>query len=289
MADGRDSWFFIIGCQRSGTTLMRLILESHSQVACCDESLAYNVIRGSGDPARTRRLLGLKVPCLTEQFANPSFWDEFLLRQAIPNPYAGQKLIFMVRDVRDTVASMLELRLPGEPWNGARWYDMNLAPSLRAKIANDMPFRRRYAIELSRLRTAVNPELARAAFYWRYKTEALLDYCALGFPALLVRYEDLVAQPQVELLRVCGFLQMPWEAALLAHHRAPHRDVAEDGSTIGGTDPRRAIDLRSRERWRVSFAPADVRTILEFAGDVQSLLYPASASAVAGEGAAAGR
>lgn len=36
--------FYIIGCQRSGTTLMRLILDSHPQVSCVDESSAYDLL-----------------------------------------------------------------------------------------------------------------------------------------------------------------------------------------------------------------------------------------------------
>ncbi len=37
--------FFILGCQRTGTTLMRLILESHSMVKCFDEPQCYEILK----------------------------------------------------------------------------------------------------------------------------------------------------------------------------------------------------------------------------------------------------
>jgi hypothetical protein len=277
-ADERANWFFIIGCQRTGTTLMRLVLECHSQIHCCDESSAYNLLRRTASPpAGSHRLLGLKVPCVTEQLADASLWDEWLLRDGVDNDYCGQRLVFMVRDVRDTVSSMRQLHLHGAPWNGAPWIEKSMIPSLRAKIVKSPAFRARYAAEISRLSGARHPSLARAAFYWRYKTDALFDYLDRGFPVLLVRYEDLVRQPQIELLRICGFLQVPWEPQLLSHSLHPHGEVKGDGSTIGGTDPCRGIDTTSVQRWQQTFGAAEIEDILCFAGETQSFLYPAVA------------
>jgi len=36
--------FFILGCQRIGTTLARFILESHSKIFCVDEHRAYSIL-----------------------------------------------------------------------------------------------------------------------------------------------------------------------------------------------------------------------------------------------------
>ena len=267
-ADDRDSWFFIVGCQRSGTTLMRLILECHSCIQCCDESASYNVISGRNTPVRERPLLGLKVPCITEQFADRSLWERLLLPE-MPNDYRGQRLIFMMRDVRDTVASMMQLRL-----QRGSWLETSLLPSLRLKIAKDDAFRRRYASEIAKLNEARHPNLARAAFYWRYKCEALFHYLQEGFPALLVRYEDLTRQPQLELLRVCGFLQVPWEPGLLSHSTSDHTELKDGGHAIGETDSRRPIDTQSLNRWRAVFNDDESDEILRFAGDTQAFMYP---------------
>lgn len=272
-AGEHDHWFFIVGCQRSGTTLLRLILECHSRIQCCDEAVSYAVIAGVRPaPIPTRALLGLKIPCLTEQLARSSLWDAFVLPE-VPNVYRGQRIVFAVRDVRDTVASMLALQVHGKPW-----VDTHLVPCLRSKIRRDVVFRRRYAADVALLQRARHPRLARAAFYWRFKTEALLDYLERGFPVLPVRYEDLTTQTERQLRRVCDFLGVSWEPGLLRHSAFAHDDVTADGLAVGGTDARRPIDSRSVARWHGTFTSDELEEMLHVAGAVQARFYPETAS-----------
>jgi hypothetical protein len=262
-------FFFIVGCQRCGTTLLRLVLECHSRVRCWDESIAYAVLAGvrSADVVEPA-LVGMKIPCLTEQLANRTLWDALVLPE-VPNAYSGQRILFMIRDVRDAIASMRALRLRGRPWIETR-----LLPSLRAKIRRDAAFRRRYGAELAALRGARHPVLARAAFYWRYKTDALFDYLDRGFPVLAIRYEDVAHRAETELRRMCRFLGLEWEPGLLQHPRFGHGELMDDGLAVGGTDVRRAIDTCSVERWRGAFSTDELDEILEFAGRSQARIYP---------------
>jgi hypothetical protein len=207
-SEWQDSWFFIIGCHRSGVTFARLVLERHTEIECRDELTSYAILRGR-DGGMRRRRLGLVTPFLTEQLGAPTLWDLAWTRE-FANGYRGQPLIFMVRDACDSVASMCAVRAFRRSWIVA-----GVMPALRAKIERDRRFAERYRSELAALEARSYPDLATAAFYWRYKTEALIDYLALRLPVLPVRYEDLINQPRVELLRICEFLQVPWEASLL--------------------------------------------------------------------------
>ena len=263
-----DTWFLIIGCQRSGTTLMRLVLDCHSRIQCIDEPVSYGVLSGRAKvPCAGHCLIGLKVPCLTEQLGDETLWDPIFLPE-IPNTYARQPLVFMVRDVRDTIVSMKGLRVAGVPW-----FESCLTPTLEAKRRTG-DFMERYGGDIAALDEARYPELARAALYWRYKVEALHDHDARGFPTDIVRYEDLVAAPRAVLTRVCTFLGVPWEEGLLDHASAAHRGVDGGGMAIGGTNARRPIDSRSTNRWCTAFSDDEVAEILRFAGPIQASLYP---------------
>ena len=261
--------FLIAGCQRSGTTLMRLVLECHPEVECRDEARSYVVMAGSNRPIRKRPRLGLKIPCLTEQLLDATLWDPILLPRTT-NRYDGEPILFLVRDARDVVASMRALRIFGHPW-----LDAYLEPTLRAKLAEDVRFAARYGTELSEAAESLHPASVRAALSWRYKNEAVAQYVAANLPLLVVQYEELVSNPRRELVRVCEFLGLPWDDGLLAHGRQRHGELDAKGLAIGGTDPRRAIDCHSVGRHGLT--TSEVNDVLRAAGDLQHELYAHSA------------
>ncbi len=267
MTESGRPWFLIIGSQRSGTTLMRLVLECHTLIEGFDEWRSYRVLAGQLQPSGQKSLSALKVPQLTEQLSESVLRDDNALREGlpgIPNPYHGENLIFMVRDARDTVASMLNLD---------SWLTRSGDPVLEAKIAADPAFARKYAIQLESARVSPYPNIARAALIWRYKVDALAEYTAMGYPVLAMRYEDLVTEPKAQLIKVCDALSVSYEDALLHHPSMPHRDLRPNGLATGKTDPQRAIDDRAVGQWRSTFNESEVQEILRIAGPVQHSLY----------------
>src|SRR3989338_1555877 len=107
--------FFIIGCQRSGTTLLRLILESHHSIYCFDERRAYDFLKDKNNFSLFKfpdnsKLIGFKIPILTEQINN-SFLHDYALSISMSNFYNMEPLVFIVRDCRDVICSMKNLQV----------------------------------------------------------------------------------------------------------------------------------------------------------------------------------
>ena len=268
MRDTHRSRFLIIGSQRSGTTLMRLILECHSQIECYDEESSYEILAGQRKVDRKKALSGLKVPQLTEQLAQPFLCDDLDIRAREPgvqNSYDGEKLIFMIRDARDTVASMLGLK---------SWLALCGDPVLGSKINNDSAFANRYTAEIAIAKASSYYQVARAALIWRYKSDSLWDYIDRGYRVLPVRYETLVKWPIIELTNVCRFLSVSFESSLLRHESMPHGELNADGMAIGNTNPKRPISDASVDQWRQRFSTPQIEEILRIAGNTQGRLYP---------------
>lgn len=60
-----------------------------------------------------------------------------------------------------------------------------------------------------------------AAFRWHYSVRALRAVRGLGRPACEVRFEDLVADPEPVLERVCHYLDVPFERGMLQQTDSP--------------------------------------------------------------------
>lgn len=116
--------FFISGCQRSGTTMLRLVLESHSSIQCFDEAMGYDILvkemKGEIVDFSVKAgsvLLGFKIPRFTEQLTQAEFNE--CDYGSIPSFYRGQKVVHVFRDALDVIASMMKLKVAG----GVSWID----------------------------------------------------------------------------------------------------------------------------------------------------------------------
>ena len=225
------------------------MLSSHPATRCVDEARAYPILLGrrpdADDDAESGTIRIFKIPRYTEQLDRDRTRDPVYGNG--PAFYRGEPVLFCLRDPRDVIASMLTLTEPS-----GRWVDLH-AKALVEFWISDNEFASRWPDEINALRhlvassgeTSAAADTAYCAMLWAYKTSALPELLRNGYCVTPVHYERLVEDPEMSIRPALDAIGLPFDTAVLTHHRARHADLDEQGLAIGGTDPRRAIDRTS--------------------------------------------
>lgn len=220
-----DQPFFVIGFQRSGTTLLRLMLDSHSEVAipldtgglwaeyasCLEAS--YNDLATMGD---CRQLIG----AIREE-TRIRLWEVPITVDDVMTSLDGCDFPAVIAAFHKTYS-----RAKGK----SRWGSKDPGDSQRIHLINtwfpDAQFvhiiRDGRDACLSHLRQNFgHMELMPCAVDWQEQV-SWVDKIGtiLGSDRYIkLRYEDLVATPKTELRRVCEFLNLSFESSMLEYYR----------------------------------------------------------------------
>jgi hypothetical protein len=202
MASAANSPIFIVGCQRSGTTLLRLILDAHPNISCGPETrFLADLANITADRNWQRmRLYGFpkqywhqRIAALFDTFQSEYAhargkvrWADKTPRYALCVDYLNElfptcQVVHIIRDGRDVVASHRNC-----------WGYLSALKAVRK-----WPWYVR----------AARASGARLSAEGRYHE---------------VRYEDLVTDPKTTLHKLLDFLGEPWDDAVLEHDRWPH-------------------------------------------------------------------
>lgn len=251
--------FFIVGCARSGTTLLRTMLNQHSQLAIPLESLFmidYLRTRKKVDPLKLKRLL-LREYELKEWGI---VFDE--------RDFEG---CVSARDFIDRVHELYARHLGKVIWGQKtprfiRYGDLLKQHYPAARFIHVIRDPR--AVASSLIRSNVHYSNAYyAARRWLRDVKAGLELQE-KYPAdvLNVRYEDLVSDPETWLRQICAFLQVDFEPGLLAYHRQGTAEYGKYYEQIHAKlneppDPSRI------EAWRKHLSPRQMALVESICGD----------------------
>ena len=256
----------VLGVSRSGTTLLKEMLDRNSQLAIPPESYFVPQLwdRHGAEVARARFVDDLRrLARIAEWGVDPDDVGRRLPErapfheavQAIYRAYAHARGKSRFGD--KTPSYMQELDVLERAFPGAQY--VHIVRDGRDACLSFLAMRRRPRFNWARPRG-----VAGFAAQWRLEVERARRFGATVAAGryLELRYEDLVADPPGRLGDVCRFLGLDLEPPMLEYHR--------------GVDPGRLLDhpmlaeppKEARSRWRRQMTPEDVRRFESIAGDL---------------------
>jgi hypothetical protein len=247
---------FVGGCGRSGTTLVKEILNRHPAIACGPETSMFGL---PFNPDNIGPIWGLSTEDLRDEARRSSNLVEFAQRfysrfaeaenkrrwaDKTPNNirsisqiltwFPRGMFIHIVRDGRDVACSLRH------------------HPSERVVGGRVVPVKS-------------NNPISRCAQRWLADTSRGLAFDA--HPRVMrINYEDLVQQPESTTRKLCEFIGEPFDARML---EAPaQRALSRPGEVLNNSNAKGRIDSSSIGRWRRDLDPDERRQFHDIAGEL---------------------
>jgi hypothetical protein len=284
--NGRTNPFvFIVGCPRSGTTLLQRILDAHPDLAVCPETfwIPYYFKRKIGLTSE-----GLVTPELIGKlFEYYKFYRMKACREELEELTAGNESLgyatFVTRifdlygEIRGkplvgdkTPDYVRNLRTLHDLWPTAKF--IHLIRDGRDVALSAMNWRRKVAKLASLFRTWREEPVITAAVWWEWHVRHGREAGQVLGPERYyeMRYEALVADAATEIRQLCDFLRLQFDETMLHFHEG--RTQAEAG--LDAKNSWRPITSGLRD-WRSQMPPADQECFeLAVADLLNELDYP---------------
>jgi hypothetical protein len=244
------------GCGRSGTTLLRMMLDAHPRICCGPESSVFR--RRALDPAALAERFGIAPGALCAIHAaarsRPAFIEAFaaLCLQATGKARWAEKTPRNISRVGEIFRFFPQARFVHVLRDGR-----DVACSLRTHP-------RHKVVDGQLVPLDTWKPIAGCARRWRDDIECSRPYWHdPRFHTL--RYEDLVREPREVLARLMAFIGEPWDEAMLAHGggATAFRDVTRFAQN---PEALAAVSTASLSRWERDLDARDRRVFKRIAG-----------------------
>jgi len=280
-ADGRPAAPFIVGANRSGTTLLRMMLDAHPLLTIPPEThFVPDVIDAADEGATPERIV--------EVMTSHREWGDFNLEadEVLARLRAADELTAgaALRSFYGLYAERVGKERWGEKTPG---YATNMV-----QIQGALPearfvhlIRDGRDVALSAMDRAKKPLTAnQVAKRWKRRiTKARKQKRKLRHYTE-ERYEDLILDTEPTLRRIAEFCDLPWDEGMLDYHERAAKRLEEMARELPATDKRPQLEQDHRlkihaltkeppkkdrvERWREQMSEDDRQAFEEVAGDL---------------------
>jgi hypothetical protein len=250
---------FVVGVNRSGTTLLRMMLDAHPELTIPPET---HFVPDLIEACREGRTVDDLVAIVTGQRE----WEDFgidagelraaLERVGQPDPGGSVRAFFELYAART-----------GKPRYGDKTPSYGRSMTAIAAALPESRFihviRDGRDVFLSiRDRSPVRRPPERVARRWRRRIVDAREQARGLDHYAEVRYEELVQDPESALRRLCEFVELPWDPAMLAYHRTSRERLGEMERPLPQRGARAELSLERRMETheRVTQPPDPART-----------------------------
>jgi hypothetical protein len=224
---------FIVGSPRSGTTLLRLMVDSHPEMAIPPETGFLMAFDGMESASAIEPSTLLRI--LTQFPADAPVWPDF----QIAADALGQRLE-RLRPLSISGGLRAFYQMYAERFGKVRWGDKTPAYIRSMKAIEAILPEARFihlvrdgrdvAVSLRERWFSPGHDIEIQAVFWR---DNVLAGCLQGHDCrhyLEVRFEDLVQNPEVVLRGICDFIELPYSSQMLRYDERAAERLREHGA-----------------------------------------------------------
>jgi len=279
---------FVVGLTRSGTTLLRMMLDSHRELTIPPEThFVPDLIKAARDGGRTDAMLaaltenrtwgdfGIDAEEMRRRFDQVAAGDSAAAVRAFFDAYAARQ--GKARWGDKTPAYMLAVQRIGRALPESRFIHLirdgrDVALSQRSRALNEQP-----------------PPAEQAARWVKRIHKSREQALSLKGPRYVeARYEDLVRDPETTLRRICEFIDLDWDPGVMSYHERAAERLTEMAGELRaeGTHAQQEAGYRIEnhapttkppdpsklDKWKREMSPEDVAAYEAVAGDLLSEL-----------------
>ena len=271
---------FVVGCPRSGTTLLQRMLDAHPDLAVANDTHFIPRALQRAAPANlAAAIAGEGVP-LTPELVDAAVTYRRFSRIGVAEDEA-RRLAGSAGDYSGWIAAIYDrfARACGKSSGGEKTPDyvrhLPLLHGLFPGTGTIHIVRDGRDVALSALQWATaakgpgrwelweQDSVGAAAVWWRHQTGAGLDFerRGTGGSHMVVRYEDLVADPERELRSTSAFLGIEYSRQMVEYHAGRVRSDPRKSAKANWLPP--TPGLRD---WRSQMSSEDVAVFEQIAG-----------------------
>jgi hypothetical protein len=288
---------FVVGAPRSGTTMLRLMLDAHPDLAIPPET--YFITKAAKRWNRPRKALRRRDPVelYLETVTEHKRWPDFHL-----DAEAFRERVREARpeDLGDAVRAFYEMY--AEKVGKPRWGDKTPFYVRKMEVIEEVLPEARFihlvrdgrAVALSIKDLWFGPDtIPECAEFWVARIDEAREKAKAVDHYIEVRYEDLVRDPEPELRRIAEFVELPWDERMVRYYEhvderiaieTPPEEVAPDGRVVSTEERKKIMENVSRppdpsrvDRWKTDMAAEDRAAFEAIAGPrLRELGYPLS-------------